>query len=115
MKGILAVVILAIVLLLIASMWKIYVKAGKPGWAAIIPIYNLIVLLQIIQKPLWWIILLIIPYVNIVGGILVDYHLAKSFGKGEGFAIGLILLPIIFLPILAFGDAEYQYGQGTEA
>ena len=92
---------------MIASLWKIFTKAGQPGWASIIPIYNVIVLLKIAGKPLWYIILLIIPLVNIVVGILVLIELAKNFGKGVGFAIGLILLPIIFYPILAFGDAKY--------
>ena len=92
----------------IASFWKIYEKAGKPGWTSIIPIYNVIVLLEIIKKPLWWIVLFIIPIVNIVIGIWTTNLLSKNFGKGEGFTIGLIFLPFIFYPILAFGDAQYQ-------
>jgi len=104
---------LAIVILMIASMWKIFTKAGKPGWAAIIPIYNLVVLLEIIKKPLWWIILLLIPIVNFIVIIIVYVELAKAFGKGVGFAIGLILLGIIFFPILGFGDAKYVYGDNA--
>lgn len=98
---------LIILVLIIASMWKVFVKAGKPGWAAIIPIYNIIVLLEIVGRPLWWLILLIIPFVNIIAFIVVAIDTAKSFGKGVGFAIGLLLLPFIFYPILGFGDAKY--------
>lgn len=87
-------------------MWVIFTKAGKPGWAAIIPIYNIIVLLEIVGKPLWWIILVIIlPFIF---GIWMLNLLSKSFGKGVGFTIGLIFLGFIFFPILAFGDAKYN-------
>ena len=102
------VVYIALILLIIISLWKIYTKAGKPGWAAIIPIYNIIVLLEIVDKPLWWIILLLIPFVNIVISIILNVELAKKFGQSTGFAVGLILLPIIFYPILGFGGAKYS-------
>ena len=98
---------IALVILFIASYWVIYTKAGEDGWKCLIPIYNLIVLLKIINKPVWWIILILIPLVNIVIAILVNIALAKAFGKGTGFGIGLTLLAIIFAPLLAFGDAEY--------
>ncbi len=109
------IIYLAIIILMIASLWKIFVKAGKPGWASIIPIYNVIVLLQIIEKPVWWFILFFIPFVNIVIAIIVYLKLAEVFGKGAGFGIGLILLPFIFFPILAFGDAQYQGSGGANA
>ncbi len=99
---------LAIFIVMVAAMWKIFTKAGKPGWAAIIPIYNLVVLLEITGKPLWWLILFLIPFVNFVAMILVTVALAEKFGKGVGFAIGLLLLPIVFYPILGFGEARYQ-------
>lgn len=102
------VIILAFIVLIIASFWRIFDKAGRPGWAAIVPIYNAIVLLQVSGKPWWWIILMLIPFVNIIIIILVYLGLARNFGKGTGFAIGLMLLGIIFFPILAFGDAQYQ-------
>ena len=98
---------LAFIVLIVASVWKIFTKAGQPGWAAIIPIYNVIILLKIIGKPWWWIIGFIIPFVNFIVAILMAVGLAKVFGKGVGFAIGLILLGFIFYPILAFGDATY--------
>jgi hypothetical protein len=93
---------------MIASHWKIYVKAGQPGWACIVPIYSLIVLLDIIKKPGIWFLWLLIPIVNIFFAIRVAVELAKVFGKDTGFAVGLIFLPFIFLPILAFGDAQYM-------
>src|SRR5262245_20599244 len=102
------VIELAIVVFVIVAMWKVYVKAGEPGWAAIIPIYNIIVLLRIAGKPWWWILLLLIPLVNIVIGILVHIDLAKNFGQTVLFGIGLMFLGIIFYPILAFGDARYN-------
>ncbi len=102
------IVYIAVAVLIIASQWKIFTKAGKPGWASLVPIYNIIVLLQVTRQPLWMIFLLIIPIANIVVMIIVAIELSKSFGKSGGFAAGLILLPIIFYPILAFGSAEYQ-------
>src|SRR5215470_14508882 len=79
------VVEIALLVLLFAGMWKVFQKAGKPGWAAIIPIYNIIILLQIAGKPLWWIVLYFIPFVNIVAVVLVSIELAKRFGKGVAF------------------------------
>ena len=105
--GVIIVIYLAIIVLMIASMWTIFSKAGKPGWASIVPIYNLIVLLEIVGKPWWWLLLMLIPIVNIVILIIVWHNLSLSFGKDGGFTVGLILLGIIFLPILAFGDAKY--------
>jgi hypothetical protein len=97
----------AVVLLYIASLWVVFTKAGHPGWAAIIPIYNLYILLKVAGRPGWWLILYIIPIVNFVILIIVDVDVAKSFGKGTGFGIGLVFLPFIFFPILAWGDARY--------
>jgi Family of unknown function (DUF5684) len=99
---------LAIVVVVIAGLWMTFTKAGKPGWGAIIPIYNAILLLQIAGRPIWWIILLFIPLVNVVIGIIVSLDIAKNFGKGVGFGIGLALLGFIFYPILGFGSAQYQ-------
>ncbi|MBN1326558.1 MAG: signal peptidase I, partial [Candidatus Cloacimonetes bacterium] len=82
-------------------------KAGKPGWGCIIPIYNVILQMEIAGRPGWWFLLMFIPGVNIVISIIVLLDIAKAFGKGTGFGIGLILLGFIFFPILAFGDAKY--------
>jgi hypothetical protein len=99
---------LAVVVVVIAGAWKTFAKAGKPGWACLIPIYNLWVMLEIAGKPGWWLILLFIPLVNLIVGILACIALAERFGKGAGFGVGLALLGVIFLPILGFGDAEYR-------
>jgi hypothetical protein len=96
----------AIIILLIASIWKVFTKAGQPGWASIIPIYNWIVWCKIVGRPAWWVLLLLICFP--IFYIIICIDLAKSFGKGGGFAVGLILLSIIFFPILGFGSAQYQ-------
>lgn len=108
------VVLLAIVVFMIACQWKIYSKAGKPGWACLVPIYNIVVLLEIVKKPIWWLILMLIPIVNIIIAIIILVELAKAFGKDAGFAIGLLLLPIVFYPMLAFGSAQYVYGDKAQ-
>lgn len=103
---------MAVMILTIVSMWKIFKKAGKPGWAAIIPIYNVVVLFQISGLNPWLILLFIVPFVNFIAMpvlmILLYVKLAKAFGKSGGFAVGLIFLNVIFMPILAFSDAEYK-------
>ncbi len=106
---------MAIIVLEIAALWKVFVKAGKPGWAVIIPVYNLIVLLEIVGKPLWWIILFIIPFVNYIFLIWTINLVSKSFGKDVGFTLGLIFLAPIFWPILGFGSAEYKGPAAKEA
>ena len=98
-------------ILIIAAWWKIFSKAGQPGWAAIIPIYNCIVWCKIVGRPAWWVLLLLICFP--IFFIILSIDLAKSFGKGVGFAIGLILLSIIFFPILGFGSATYQGPSAT--
>ena len=99
---------LAFGIFMIIAMWKIFTKAGKPGWASIIPIYNIWVMLEVVGRPGWWLLLLLIPGVNFVIGIILIVDLAKSFGKGGGFAVGLLLVPYVFFPILGFGKAQYQ-------
>jgi hypothetical protein len=107
---------LGLCILIIAAYWKIYTKAGQPGWAAIIPIYNIYVLLKIVGKPWWWLLLMFVPFVNLVFAIWMTNMLSKSFGKDEGFTVGLILLGIIFYPILGFGNAKYHgpYGDPVQ-
>lgn len=107
-SGIFMLIWLAVLLAVIAGMWKIFEKAGQPGWAAIVPLYNIYVLTQIVGRPAWWVILCIIPCVGFVAGIILLIDLAKSFGKDIGFAIGLIILGFIFIPVLGFGSSRYQ-------
>src|SRR5262245_27400342 len=73
---------LAVAILMIAAWWVIFAKAGKPGWASIIPIYNLVVMLEIAGKPIWWILLLLIPFVNIIVILIVLYNIVVNFGQG---------------------------------
>ncbi len=107
-SGFFLVVDIVLVLIVLAGMWKMFEKAGRPGWACIIPIYNWIVVLEIAGKPIWWIVLLFIPIVNLIVSILVFVSLAERFGKGGAFAAGLFFLGFIFFPILGFGEARYQ-------
>jgi hypothetical protein len=98
---------LVVLVAVIAGMWKVFVKAGKPGWACIVPIYNIIVLLEIAGRPIWWIVLLFVPIANLIVLILVALDIAKAFGKGTGFGLGLAFLGFIFYPLLGFSDATY--------
>ena len=102
------VIYLAIIVVVLAGFWKMFEKAGQPGWGAIVPFYNMYLMCKIAGRPGWWLILLLIPYVNFIFLIIVFLDIAKSFGKGVGFAVGMILLTPIFIPILGFGEAEYE-------
>ncbi len=93
---------------LIVANWKIFTKAGKPGWAILIPIYNIIVMMQIIKKPLWWVIMLFIPIVNVVFGILIVYNMVLKFSQPGWHVILALFVGIIYYPYLAFSKAEYQ-------
>ncbi len=106
MEGVI-IIYIAILVMVIASMWTIYTKAGKPGWASLVPIYNIIVLLEMVGKPWWWLFLMFVPIVNIVIMVMIYHNLSLSFGKSSGFTAGIIFLGIIFIPMLAFGDAKY--------
>lgn len=90
-----------------AAMWKVFTKAGQAGWAAIIPIYNVYIMIKIGGKPSYWLLFLLIPIVNIVIIIWTFNMISKSFGKDEGFTAGLIFLGFIFWPILGFGPSRY--------
>ncbi len=105
--GVVEGVVLVISLVMLIAMWKVYTKAGKPGWAVIIPIYNVLVMLEIVGRPWWWLLLMLIPLANVVVAFVLAFDIAKSFGKGSGFALGLIFFNVIFFLILGFGKAEY--------
>jgi hypothetical protein len=126
-----SLIVLAITVVALVGLWKVFVKAGQPGWAAIIPIYNIVILLQIIGRPIWWLIPFFLPIItsilaviglppsvllpinvllcvpSFVFWIMVCLRLARVFDQSSGFGIGLLFLPFIFLPLLGFGDAEY--------
>jgi hypothetical protein len=98
---------IVVIVFYLFCLWRIFAKAGKPGWAAIIPIYNLLVELEIVGRPWYWLLLMFIPIVDIVLGIIVLFRMAKVFGHGVGFGFGLLFLSFIFLPILAFDSSKY--------
>ena len=100
----------------IVAMWKVYTKANQPGWASIIPIYNIYVLLKIAGRPGWWVLLFLIPFVNIIVSLLVSIDVARAFGKSDVFGvIGLWLFSFIGYLILAFGDAQYKGAKPVSA
>lgn len=99
---------LVLTVVAVAGLWKMFTKAGKPGWAAIVPIYNLIVLLEIVGRPVWWIVLFLIPFVNIVAVFLVSLDLAKAYGKGAGWGVLAFFVPFIVYPYFGF-SANVQY------
>jgi hypothetical protein len=103
-----AIVSLAIMAFYVVCGWKIFVKAGRPGWASLIPIYNTIVTIQIAGLSLWYFLLLLIPGVNFVAAVILTHKFVVAFGKDIGFTLGMLFLPFIFGPILALGDATYN-------
>lgn len=103
------IIYLAFIVFAVVVMWKVFVKAGQPGWAAIIPIYNIYVWLKVAGRPGWWLILFLIPIVNIVMALIVSMDISKSFGKDSVFGVvGLWLFSLIGYAILAFGGAQYR-------
>ena len=102
------IIYLAIIVFEIVAIWKLFAKAGQPGWASIIPIYNIIVLLRIVKMD-WWhiLIMLFVPFAAVVYSIIVNYKVAMVFGKDTGFGILCVFFPVIMFPILAFGSSEY--------
>jgi hypothetical protein len=90
------------------GLWKVYEKAGQPGWAALIPFYNVYILLKIAGRPGWWLLFLFVPLANMVVAFIVAIDVAKAFGKGAAFGCGLAVLAFIFYPILGLGDATYR-------
>lgn len=102
-----SIISLIVMVVCLVAMWKIFVKAGEPGWAAIVPFYNAFVLFKIAWGKGILFLLMLIPVVNFVVIIMVYVKLAKAFGKGTGFGIGLIFLAPIFMCMLGFGDAQY--------
>lgn len=100
--------VIALTIFMIAALWRVFTKAGRPGWAAIVPIYNTYTMIKIAGRPGWWLILFFIPIVNIVIQFIVLYDLARAFGKDVGYALLLFFLPFIGFPMLAWGDAKYK-------
>lgn len=104
MRNLVALVLFALV---IVGLWKTFEKAGQPGWGSLIPFFNIYLLLKIAGRPGWWLLLVLIPLVNFVIVIIVAIDVAKAFGRGVGYALGLIFFPMIFYPMLGFGKDTY--------
>ena len=102
-------------LLVVASMWRLFSKAGEAGWKSLVPFLGAFVYLKITGRPAWWFLLMIIPVINIIPGIVTCFDLARVFGKGPGFGVGILMLSPIFIPILAFGGARYVGASGRPA
>lgn len=101
------IIILALAVLTLSGSWKVFTKAGKPGWACLIPFYSQYCQFDIAWGNGWMFLLTLIPCVNIVVMVMYSIKLAKAFGQGTGFGIGLFFLTPIFIPILGFGSAQY--------
>jgi len=101
-----SLMLLAAVLLTIAAIWKVFERAGEPGWAVLVPFYNLYVLTKVAQVSGWWVLAMFIPFLGIVAAFVIAIGVAKRFGKSSGFGIGIALLPFLFYPMLAWGDGE---------
>lgn len=114
-QSIYAIVLIATVFLTIASMWRLFTKAGEAGWKSLIPIYGAVVLLRMVGRPWWWMLLLLVPVVNLYPAVMLCFDLAKAFGKGPEAGIGILLLGPIFVMWLAFGDAQYVRGSQSPA
>ena len=105
---------LLVVVVMLAGMWKVFEKAGRQGWEAIVPIYNIYVLTIVVGQPWWLLILCLIPLVNVLVFIFLAFKLAERFGQGVPFTIGMVLLPFVFYPLLGFGDAQYTPPETAE-
>ncbi len=98
---------MAVIVTVIAGMWRVFSKAGQPGWGVLVPIYNVFLMCKIAQRPAWWMILLFVPVVNLIIAVILSVDIAKHFGKGTGFGVGLAFLGFIFYPVLGFSGAQY--------
>ncbi|WP_336330243.1 MULTISPECIES: DUF5684 domain-containing protein [unclassified Haloarcula] len=92
----------------IAGMWMVFEKADHAGWKAIVPIYDLYIMLKIGENAWWWLVLLLVPFVNIYAWYKIHAGVARAFGRGIGFGLGLAFLGILFFPLLGFGDYQYR-------
>ena len=103
-----AILALGFSIIFFAGVWKAFQKANEPGWAGIVPIYNVYVMIKIGENKWWWLILLVIPLINVIALLKINIDVAKAFGQGLGFGVGLAVLPYIFWPLLGFGGYQYR-------
>lgn len=107
LNGTSAAVAALLYVLTVIAWWRIFSKAGEPGWKSLIPFYNLFILVRIADQNGWKALLFLVPVVGEVYAVLLQFRLAQAFGKGLGFGFGLLFLNTVFLYLLAFGDARY--------
>ncbi len=104
---IVSIISLIISIIFVIGEWKAFKKAGKPGWAALIPIYNNIIMLEIADLPLWYLLLYLVPFANIYVIFKTFIEFAQKYGKSTGFGVAMVFFPYIFMPIIGFGSAQY--------
>ena len=109
-----SIIALAVVVLALAGQWRVFAKAEHPGWAAIVPIYNLYVWIKIAGHSGWWLLLYLLPLIGTVAHLIISIDAAKAFGENAIFGFGMWLVPVVFVPILGFGPATYV-GAGLPA
>lgn len=107
MDTIISLLQIAVIIGVVASIWKVFEKAGQPGWSVLVPFYNMYIMLKVAGRPGWWLILILIPLVNLIL-LVIPFDIANKFGKGIGYGLGLFFIPFVFYPILGFGDARYR-------
>ena len=107
------ITLILIVVLTYAGLWGIFTKAGKPGWASVVPVYNQIVLLEMVGRPIWWLFLLFLPFVNIVFSIMIWLDILAAFRKPQWHIFLTVFLPFFYLPYLGFSDSDYVNGFRT--
>lgn len=114
MEGLKLIGTAGLIVFVLGGLWGVFTKAGRPGWYALIPIFNMVTLCQVSGLSGWFAVAMFIPLVNFVGLIYIAHQLSKSFGKGIGYTLGIVFLGFAFLPVLGFGEARYV-GPGGEA
>ena len=112
--GVVMIISLVIGILTIVGYWQMFKKAGYKGWEAIVPFYNIYIMLQMVARPTWWILLFFVPMANTIFGVILMYDLAKAFGGGVGTTLGMLFLGPIFPMILGFGSAKYTKPEREE-
>lgn len=100
--------LLAVLLLMIPAVWRTFEKAGKPGWAGFVPLYNIYVLCRMGGLPGWWVALMVLPGINLLVLLAICHRVARAFGHGPGMALLMVFLPLVGFPVLGFGPAQYQ-------
>jgi len=108
LSGAMMIVMLALAVVFTAGFWKVFTKAGQPGWASLIPIYNAYILIKIAGRPGWWLLMLLIPFVNIVFSIMLAIDIAKAFGQSAAFGVVLLFL-LCGVGYLVLGFGNYRY------